>query len=279
MNIKTQRRLGTFAKYFVLLASALIVVFPVYWMVLTALTENGAMLSTTSVIPNLDHLTLAGFEKVMQGNIWHWFKNSFMVTLVSTGLGVFVSLLAAYGMSRFHSRLNDFLGFFLLIVRMLPASLLVVPLYIIFAKTKLINNHWSLVISNITFIIPFAAWMMKGYFDSIPYSLEEAAQIDGCSIYQAAIKVVLPLTASGLAATSVYAIIVAWGEFLFARTFTANPTKWTLTVGVSNYVGEHGVQWGEIMSAATLSVIPIIVAYFSLNRYLVSGLTQGAVKG
>jgi multiple sugar transport system permease protein len=269
---------GYLGKYGILIIASMVVVFPVYWMVLTALTTNGAMLSNTSILPNTANLTMDNINKVMQGEIWRWFLNSFFVTVLSALLGIMVSLLAAYGMSRFRSKLNDAFGFFLLVVRMLPASLLVVPLYIIFANAQLINNHMSLIFVNISSIVPFAAWMMKGFFDSIPYSLEEAAQIDGCNIYQAAVRVVLPLTSSGLAATGIYAVIVGWGEYLFARTLTANPRKWTLTVGVSNFIGEHGVQWGEIMSAATLSIIPVVVVYFVMNRYLISGMTQGAVK-
>ncbi len=278
MSVKTKRTIGGLTKYIVLIASSLFVIFPVYWMILTALTQNGAMLSTTSIIPNFQYMTGENFQKVMEGEIWHWFSNSFLVTFLSTLLGILVSVMAAYGMSRFHSRLNSFLGFFLLIVRMLPASLLVVPFYIIFAKVRLIDNHLSLITANITFVIPFAAWMMKGFFDSIPYSLEEAAQIDGCTVSQAAIRVVMPLTSSGLAATAIYAIIVGWGEYLFSRTLITNPKKWTLTVGVSNYIGEHGVKWGEIMAAATMSIIPVIIIYFVLNKYLISGMTQGAVK-
>lgn len=194
-------------------------------------------------------------------------------------LSIIVSVMAAYSMSRFKYRSTNFLGFFLLVVRMLPETLLVVPLYMMFTGMRLINNFASLIISNITFIIPFATWMMKGYFDSIPITLEEAARIDGCSRVQAVRKVIVPLATPGIAATATYSAILGWSEFLFARTFITKPEKWTMTVGISSLMGEYTIIWGEIMAAAVISILPIALVFIFLEKYMVAGVTAGAVKG
>lgn len=279
MSLRTKNRLGRIALYTTLIVTTLILIFPLYWMLVTAITPKNSLLNSTSLFPDLSMVTLDNFRAIIKnGQIFTWFFNSAGVTIISTSLAVCISTVAAYSMSRFRYFANNALGFFLLIIRMLPETLLVVPLYIIFSKIGLINSHWSLIISDATFVIPFASWMMKGFFDTIPLSLEEAARIDGCSMLQAARRVVLPLTIPGLAAVGIYSAILNWSEFLFARTFITQPSKWMLTVGISSFLGEHVIVWGEIMAAAALSIAPIIFLFIFLVKYLVSGLTAGAVK-
>jgi len=178
-----RRRLGFFV---LMLLIVIILAFPLYWMIVTALTKRSALLDNVTVIPELSRLTIENFKTIVESQpIFIWFGNSIFVTVFSTVIAIIVSTMAAYSMSRFRYRSTNFLGFFLLVVRMLPETLLVVPLYMMFTNMQLINNYASLIISNITFIIPFSTWMMKGYFDSIPTTLEEAARIDGCSRIQA----------------------------------------------------------------------------------------------
>ena len=272
-----KKRLQSFCKYAALIILILIFIFPLYWMVVTALTPKGSLLETSSIFPKT--ITFDNFLKIISGGqLPIWFRNSAVVTLLSTTIAITISSLAAYSISRFRYFANNALGFFLLIVRMLPETLLIVPLYIIFSKLGLIDSLASLVISDVTFVIPFATWMMKGFFDTIPISLEEAAQIDGCSMFQAARRVILPLTVSGLAAVGIYSAILNWSEYLFARTMITSPQKWMITVGISSYLGEHMIVWGEIMAAAALSVLPIIFVFTFLIKYLISGMTTGAVK-
>lgn len=279
-TVLQKKRLASFFKYVSLIVTIIVLTFPLYWMLVTSFTQKGEMLNTTSVLPNLNMLTLDNFKSVLSaGQLSGWLKNSFFVTICSTAIAIFVSTLAAYSMSRFKNLFNNAMGFFLLVVRMLPGTLLIVPLYILFSKMGLINSFSSVIISDVAFVIPFATWMMKGFFDTIPFSLEEAARIDGCSIIQAARIVILPLTIPGLAATGIYSAILNWSEFLFARTFITNPNRWMITVGVSSYLGEHVIVWGEIMATAALSIIPIIFVFSFLLKYLISGITSGAVKG
>lgn len=267
-------------KYAAITLAAVILAFPLYWMLITAFTQRSYLLENSNVLPQFKYFTLENFSTILKTQpILTWFINSLYVTVFSTFLAIIVSTMAGYSMSRFKYFSTNLLGFFLLIVRMLPETLLVVPLYIMFSKSGLINNYASLIISNITFVIPFASWMMKSYFDGIPYSLEESARIDGCNRFQAVRRVVLPLTKTGLAATATYSAILCWSEFLFSRTFMMQPVKWTITVGISSLIGEYTIIWGEIMAATAISIIPIALIFIFLEKYMVAGVTSGAVKG
>jgi multiple sugar transport system permease protein len=161
---------------------------------------------------------------------------------------------------------------------MLPGALLAIPLYVIFFRIRLVNNLFSLVIANVAYIIPFGTWMMKGFFDTIPYELEEAAHIDGCSILGSLWKVTFPLSAPGLAATAIYCAIMSWSEFLFAKTFMSGGPNLTLTVGATTFIGEMKVNWNDLMAVSLLGTIPLIIAFVWLEKYLVTGLTGGAIK-
>lgn len=277
LHSKKKRQLGL---YILVILSVVILAFPLYWMTVTSLTARSALLENISVLPEFANMTIDNFRKIIDSHpILTWFGNSIFVTAFSTAIAIIVSTMAAYSMSRFKYRTTNFLGFFLLVVRMLPETLLVVPLYMMFTNMGLINNFASLIISNITFIIPFSTWMMKGYFDSIPVTLEESARIDGCSRVQAVRKVIIPLATPGIAATATYSAILGWSEFLFARTFITKPDKWTITVGISSLMGEYTIIWGEVMAAAAISIIPIALVFIFLEKYMVAGVTAGAVKG
>lgn len=271
------RRMGMYA---LIILAVVILAFPLYWMVVTSFTTRSALLENVRVLPKVGNMTWSNFTKILDAHpILTWFGNSIFVTAFSTIVAIIVSTMAAYSMSRYKYKSTNFLGFFLLVVRMLPETLLVVPLYMMFTNMKLINNYASLIISNITFIIPFSTWMMKGYFDSIPNTLEEAARIDGCSRLQAVRRVIVPLATPGIAATATYSAILGWSEFLFARTFITQPDKWTITVGISSLMGEYTIIWGEVMAAAAISIIPIALVFIFLEKYMVAGVTAGAVKG
>lgn len=280
MNTLSHRKSRRAGMYALIILSVVILAFPLYWMVVTALTTRSALLDNISVLPGLGNMTLSNFTKILDAHpILTWFGNSIFVTAFSTIIAIIVSTMAAYSMSRFKYKSTNFLGFFLLVVRMLPETLLVVPLYMMFTNMGLINHYASLIISNITFIIPFSTWMMKGYFDSIPTTLEEAARIDGCSRILAVRRVIVPLATPGIAATATYSAILGWSEFLFARTFITQPDQWTITVGISSLMGEYTIIWGEVMAAAAISIIPIALVFIFLEKYMVAGVTAGAVKG
>ncbi len=206
-----------------------------------------------------------------------WLGNSAVVTIGATFISVVISTLGGYSLSRFRSRAQQGAGFALLVSKMLPASLIVIPFFIAFSTFGLIDSRWGLILANAAVGVPFATWLMKGFFDGIPREIELAAMLDGCSGMQAMWYVVLPLAKPGLAACAIYVAIVAWSDFVFARTLVSSPDLWTLTVGMQSFLGEYLVDWSSLMAVGVLSLAPVFVLFLLLEPFLVSGMTQGAV--
>jgi multiple sugar transport system permease protein len=254
--------------------------FPVYWMINTSVMPSEKILSIEpALVPSPSEMNFSAYIEVIERKpILRWFVNSVIVTLGSAGLSILVSILAGYSLSRYTTKGQQIMGYVLLVSRMLPGALLVIPMYIIFSEFKLINSYLALILANITAIVPFSTWMMKGFFDGIPIEMEEAAMIDGCSWLDTFRIIVLPLTLPGLAAVSIYSAILSWNEYLFARTLAYDPNRWIFTVGIASFIGEHSVSWANLMAASLIFIAPIIVMFFFLEPYLVSGLTSGSVK-
>ena len=267
---------------FVVLAGfAVVTVFPFYWMVMTAIMPTDTILSRTpSLLPDLSRLRLDAFAQVFDGRPFlTWIINSLIVAFASTFLSLFVSTLAGYSLSRFSSPPQQALGGALLISKLIPASLILIPLFIIYTNTGLFNSLAGLVAANMTIGVPLATWLMKGFFDRIPRELEQAAMIDGANQIQALWLVVLPLAKPGMAASTVYLVLTSWSEFIFARTLVDKPSVQVLTVGMQSFVGEQMVDWSMLMAAGTISVLPAIVLFIFLEPFLVSGMTKGALAG
>ena len=160
---------------------------------------------------------------------------------------------------------------------MLPASLIVIPFFIAFSTFGLIDSRWGLILANAAVGVPFATWLMKGFFDGIPREIELAAMLDGCNGAQAVWYVVLPLARPGLAASGIYLAIVTWSDFVFARTLVTSPDLWVLNVGMQSFLGEYLVDWSSLMAVGIISLAPVFVLFLLLEPFLVSGMTQGAV--
>jgi multiple sugar transport system permease protein len=162
---------------------------------------------------------------------------------------------------------------------MLPATLLVIPLFGIFRSLNLIGSMWSIILAHATLIVPFSTWMLKGYFDTVPRELEQAAMVDGCSPLGALWRVVLPVSLPGLAATALYGFVLSWSDYVYARTFlTSAQSNWTAILGITTMKGEYISGWNEICAAAVIVSIPVVIIYLFLERYLVGGLTAGSEK-
>ena len=276
----TGRRHQNSALVTALVACALVVLlFPLYWMLITALRPGNALLSWPPQFWPGD-ASLEAFARILgETMIFRWFLNSTIVAAFTIALAVPVSAFAGYAMSRFTYWGVNETGFLLLVARMLPASLLIIPLYIVFARLGMIDDYGALVIANTTFVVPFGAWMMKGFFDSIPRDLEDAAMIDGASAFGALIRVVIPLSLPGLAATTIYCAILTWGEFVFATTLLSGENRWTGPIGIAAFNQQYQVSWNDIMAASLIFVLPVIVLFAFLERYLVQGLAASGVKG
>ncbi len=194
-------------------------------------------------------------------------------TLASVGLGS----LAAYGLARFKFKGSDNLAFWILSTRMMPPVASIIPVYIIMKTLRILDTPWCLVIIYLTINLPFAVWMMKGFFEDIPREIEESALLDACSDFQVFRRIAVPLAAPGLAATAILAFIFSWNEFLFALILTGTKAV-TVPVGIIGYMKESGIRWGYMTAGGTLALIPVIILTIFSQRHLVKGLTFGALK-
>jgi multiple sugar transport system permease protein len=260
------------------LAVAAIVLFPVYWMALTSLVPSELTRARSPVLlPPLSAISLDAYSAVLARKpVLSWLFNSIVVTFGSTAISLTIATLAGYSLSRFKSRAQQGAGFALLVSKMLPGSLIVIPFFIAFSSFGLIDSRWGLILANAAVGVPFATWLMKGFFDGIPRELELAAMLDGCSRAQAVWHVVLPLARPGLAASGIYLAIVTWSDFVFARTLVSSPDLWVLNVGLQSFLGEYLVDWSSLMAVGMIALAPVFVLFMLLEPFLVSGMTQGA---
>ncbi len=205
--------------------------------------------------------------------------NSIVAAVLTSIVGVAVSCTAAYALSRFRFRGRKMGLTMFLVVQMFPATLLLLPLYVILNKLGLLNSILGLVLVYSTTAIPFCVWTLKGYFDSLPRELEEAARIDGATPWMIFRKIILPLSRPALSVTALFSFMTAWNEFIMASTFMTDQTKYTLPVLIQSSVTEHSADWGLFAAGAVLTSIPVMILFYVLQKYLVGGLTAGAVKG
>ena len=204
--------------------------------------------------------------------------NSLIVASLNTLLCLIVGSMAAYGLARFKFKGADNLAFWILSIRMMPPVAAIIPIYILMKNLGLLDTPWCLVITYLTFNLPFVVWMMKGFFEEIPREIEESALIDGCSDFSVFFRIALPLVAPGLAATAIMVFIFSWNEFLFALILTGTKAV-TLPVGIIGYMKETGINWGYMTAGGILALIPVIVFMVLVQKHLVKGLTLGALKG
>ncbi len=265
--------------YVTVILTCALVLFPIYWMFVTAISPPTKLRAfPPQFFPEAPQWQV--FQQILEARpMLLWLSNSTLAAIAAVILSMSVSVFAAYSLSRYRVRGGQALGLFILVSKMLPATLLVIPLFAIFREFRLIGSLWSIVLAHSTLIVPFSTWMLKGYFDSIPRELEQAAMVDGCSQLGALFRVILPVATPGLAATALYGFVLSWSDFIYARTFlTVEQTKWTANMGIATLKGEYITDWNEVMAASLLAAIPIILVYMLLERYLVGGLTAGAEK-
>ncbi len=253
---------------------------PFYWVLITAF-KTTAQYTTFQSVFWPDPWSFEQF-KVLFGPtraFGLWYQNTVVVALVSTVVSVAVASLGAYGLTRLRWRGANFFSSVVLIAYLMPPVLMFIPIYQIFSALQLTNKLAGLMIAYPTFSLPFATWLMMGYYASIPQELEEAALIDGCNHFQAWYRIVLPLAAPALMAASLFAITGAWKEFIFAYVFLSKERLLTLSVGLAKMIVGDILPWGQLMAAALLMAIPVVVLYMFGQRFMVAGLTAGAVKG
>ena len=204
--------------------------------------------------------------------------NSLIVASLNTVLCLIVGSMAAYSLARFRFKGADNIAFWILSIRMMPPVAAIIPIYILMKNIGLIDTPWCLVITYLTFNLPFVVWMMKGFFEEIPREIEESALIDGCSDFGIFLRIALPLVAPGLTATAILVFIFSWNEFLFALILTGTKAV-TLPVGIIGYMKETGINWGYMTAGGILALVPVVVFMILVQKHLVKGLTLGALKG
>lgn len=252
---------------------------PVYWLVATSLTPNSAVFRyPPSWFPT--QITFEAYRNLAaRPALFGYLRNSIVVSVVTAVLSVLVSASMAYSFSKFRYRGRRSLMYLVLASQLFPQALLLVTLYMVFAAYGLLNTYTALVLSFTTFTLPLCVWMLKGFFDTIPDELIEAAKVDGASRTRTFLTIVLPLAAPGLVASGLFAFVRGWNDFIFALTL-AGPARQTLPPGLVNtFVGEAATAWPQLMAASIVVSLPVAVAFIVLQKYLVGGLTAGAVKG
>jgi len=275
---------GQWWRHAVLIVVTCAALYPVLWVVKMALTPGDSFDLSANPLPST--VSFENFSDLvgstdMQGRrlFWYWVKNSVIVALATTAVGIALSCTAAYAFSRFTFPGKDAGMGALLVTQMFPGVVMAIPLYILMDATGLLNSLTGLTLCYATTAIPFCTWMLKGYFDTIPKELEEAAIMDGASRWMIFTKIVLPLSRPAIAVTALFSFMTAWNEFILAATFMADETSYTLPVALQRYVGDYSTQWGAFAAGAILVSVPVMALFFALQKNLVEGLTAGGVKG
>ena len=257
-----------------------VMAFPVFWMVSTALKSGKEINSyTPKWIPA--NATLANFRSAIDTPyFWSSVKNSLIVVLVTVALSLVLAFLAAVALAKFRFSGRKVFILMMIVIQMLPANALIIPLYVLLARYHQTGRLTGVIITYLTFVLPFSIWTLRGFIMGIPRDLEEAAMVDGNTRFGAFVRILLPLVAPGLVATAVFAFIQAWNEFIFAYILLTDSQKQTLTVWLSGFYGtSRGTDWGGLMAASTLTAIPVVVFFLLVQRRIAFGLTSGAVRG
>ncbi|MBN9063611.1 MAG: carbohydrate ABC transporter permease [Rhizobiales bacterium] len=254
-------------------------IFPFYWMVVTAMTSDAALFGEKAqLLPDPGHIGIFA-EAFRISAVPDWLRNS---AVVATGTAIVTLLLAlpmGYAMSRFSFRGKLLVGVALLVTQMLPEAVLVVPLFSIFRPLGLLNSHVGLVLANAAFTLPVAAWLLKNAIDLVPADVEEAAVIDGCSTLGILGRIILPIIAPSVAAAAVIAFFHGWNEYVFALTFITDDSLKLASVGLAGFVGEISTPIQSVMAVGAIYTLPAVALYLVMQRFIVSGLASGSVKG
>ncbi|MDO4274529.1 MAG: carbohydrate ABC transporter permease [Eubacteriales bacterium] len=267
--------------YIVFAVILLVLLLPLISMFGTAIKTHDAALMTVSLFPEkLADLSFENFGYVMlKVGFGKNMLNSVIVSIVVTLACIFCAAPAGYAISRYHGPYFRIYSVFLLLLQMFPIMLMLMPQYLIFTKMHITNSLLSVIISYTTSNLAFSIWLLKGFYDSIPIELEQAAMVDGCSKFRAYVQVVFPLTLPGIATVSVFTMLNAWNEYTVASVFLKKEKVMTMTLGLQKFVQQNGADWPSLMAAACIATIPAILFVLFSQKYLIEGMTAGAVKG
>ncbi len=273
-----RERVGRILTYAALVIAVLIVMFPVYWMITTSLKPPRDIVRTPSLwvqVFTLDNYRILLDDKGFLLNV----RNSLLVAGTVTVISLIISSFAAYSLMRFRYRFRGLIGRLILFAYLTPTSLLFIPLSILMARLNLGNSLYGLILVYLTFSLPLATWLLSGYFRSVPRELEEQGMIDGLSRMGSLLRIVLPLSAPGLAAVAIFTFTGAWNELLLALVLITSDSQRTAPLALNYLITSDVLPWGPLMAGAVLSSLPLMILYFLAQRFMVQGMTAGSVKG
>lgn len=281
MNILThhkKKKIYYFLKYLLVIVVCVCVMSPIYYMVTTSFKfERDVLTQPPSILPR--NWTLDGYRSILTNpdNI-RAFINSVIVGLSVTIISLIIAALAGYSLSRFRFKGKEATSFFILVTQMVPPVILLLPYFLIISKIGLYNTYFALIITYVSFTIPFCTLMLRSFFDSIPRELDEAALIDGCSWFQTLFRIIVPISVPSIIATGAFAFILSWTELLFAICLTSGRNMIMVTIAVVNNIGKFSFKWNDIMALSMLNSIPLVIAWIFLQKYIIEGMTSGAMK-
>jgi arabinogalactan oligomer/maltooligosaccharide transport system permease protein len=275
---RRRSRGASVALHATLVLACVVALFPIVWVVFSSF-KPGVWVNSSD-LSLVKEPTLANYRYVLTRTSFPtWMLNSVLVAAATTLIGVILAATTGYALSRFNFPGRRSLLLVFLVTQMFPVAVLIVPIYVIMARLGLINTLASLVLAYLTIAVPFCAWMLKGFFDTVPTSLDEAAGMDGCGPFATFWRVILPLARPGIAVTAFFNFLTAWGEVAYASAFIQTSNRFTLAYGMQQFVPRYNPQWEYLTASAVLVTVPAAVVFFFAQRHLVSGLTAGATKG
>lgn len=265
--------------YIVISIFLLFALFPIMWIISTSFKNPTEAVSIPPTwIP--ERITFNNYVRIwgMQPML-RFFLNSLIVSISTIIVSVLAGALTAYGISRFRLKYKNIILTIILLTQMVPGVLLIVPYFILMKNFHLLNTYLSLIIAYTSFTLPVVTWILMGFFETIPRALDEAALIDGCSRISVFFRIILPLSTPALVSTMIFTFIVSWTEYLFPLVLISKREMLLMTTGIASFIGQFRISWGELMAAGVVSILPILIIFSFLDKYLIEGLTRGSVKG
>jgi multiple sugar transport system permease protein len=279
MKYAAKRQLGNLGRTLILLFFLLLVILPIYWMIISSLKTNAEIINAQQVTYYPHQITGENYAQLFKLYNYRQMLTNSLIVSISTGLCItLLSIFGGYGLARYSFRGKDTMLLFFLVTQMIPGILVIIPLYVIFSKLGLINTRLSLFFFYLIVNLPFCVITMRSFFERIPYTLEEAAYVDGCSKMTSLVRIILPVMFPGIVAVFVFAFIGAWNELIAGTIFINTSNLWTVPVGLKSLIGKYDVKWGVLMAGGVGALIPTAFMFAFMQKFVVEGLTAGAVK-
>ncbi len=279
MDFRIKRLLGSTGRFLILLFFLLLVVLPIYWMLSSSLKPANEIINAQKITYYPHSMTGENYSQLFSlYNYRRMLTNSLTVSIATGFCITLLAIFGGYGLARYHFRGKDTMLLFFLATQMIPGILVIIPLYIIFSKMGIINTHFGLFLFYLISNLPFCVITMRSFFERIPYTLEEAAYVDGCTKMESLFRIILPVMFPGIVAVFVFAFIGAWNELIAGTIFINTSNLWTVPVGLKSLIGKYDVKWGVLMAGGVGALVPTALMFAFMQKFVVEGLTAGAVK-